>query len=172
MLPSKAELNELLDYDPKTGELRWKPRPPTMFKDTRSYKTWNKRYAGQRAFTALTAKGYHTGAIHNKLYRACRVIIKMTSGVEPDEVDHEDGDRANDRLLNLRDVTNLVNHKNMKTPSNNTSGHIGVHWVKAKQRWKVSLGRKHIGYREHYQDAIDLRKQVEEDNDYHPNHGR
>ena len=39
-LPDQALLRQLLDYDPETGILRWKARPPEMFKEGR----WGQAY--------------------------------------------------------------------------------------------------------------------------------
>lgn len=74
MLPTQVELKALLDYDPNTGILIWKYRPRNLFKSNRAYSTWNSRYAGKQAFTAIDKKGYNTGAINNVNYRAPRVI--------------------------------------------------------------------------------------------------
>jgi len=172
MLPSQTELQALLDYDPLTGVLIWKTRPFNMFSSKRAWNTWNSRYAGKPAFTSPDRKGYFVGAIYNVNYRASRVIWKHQYGIDAVEVDHEDGNNQNNRLKNLRDVTGAVNHKNMKTPVTNKSGHIGVFWVAKRNKWKVSIGGKHICYREDFNDAVAERKQAEIDYDYHPNHGR
>ena len=175
MLPSQQELHALLDYDPLTGVLTWKSRPPSMFMSQRACSTWNSRYAGKRAFTAQDRKGYFVGAIHASNYRASRVIWKWMTGLDADEVDHKDGDNQNNRLNNLRDVTGQVNHKNMKTPVTNKSGHIGVFWREDKQRWIAYIGSRPriiLGHFTNLADAIAARKQAEIDNDYHPNHGR
>ena len=172
MLPSQAELKFLLRYDPSTGRLWWRPRPLEMFPTERAWKTWNTRYAYQFAFTSPDRKGYLVGAIYDDNYRASRVIWKYMTGDDADEVDHEDGNNKNNRFHNLRDVTGQVNHKNMKTPVTNKSGHIGVFWHEQKQRWKVSIGSKHVGYFQDKDIAIAARKEAEIKNDYHPNHGR
>lgn len=137
---------------------------------------WNSRYAFQQAFTAIDRKGYNVGAINGTNYRASRVIYKMVHGFEPDQVDHEDGNTLNNRSWNLRNVTGAVNQKNMKTPSNNTSGHIGVVWDSDKNRWaariKVDGKNKYLGRFVNFDDAVAARKAAEKQYNFHPNHGR
>lgn len=54
-LPSIAQIRQLLDYDPETGELCWRARPIQFFNgpyvDRReaAWKRWNNRYAGTKA---------------------------------------------------------------------------------------------------------------------------
>lgn len=176
MLPSQSELQQLLDYDPLTGTLTWKSRPCSLFSDLRACSTWNSRYAGKAAFTATTAKGYRVGSINGKLYRASRVIYKMMTGIDPDQVDHEDGDNQNNRWANLREVTGQQNQMNMKRASNNKSGTTGVSWNSSKNKWeaKIKVNQKtiHLGRFDDLQHAITARKAGEVKHGFHPNHGR
>lgn len=175
-LPSQSKLKQLLDYSPLTGELVWKARCKSMFPSERTANTWNSRYAGKPAFTATDAKGYKVGAIDDKLYRASRIIFKWWHGVDALQVDHEDGDRENNRIKNLRDVTSRQNQLNMKKPSNNTSGVMGVCWNKEKCAWdariKVQGKTIFLGRSTSIQEATTLRKQAEKKYGFHPNHGR
>lgn len=176
LLPSQQVLNELLTYDATSGHLHWRPRPRELFATQRAFNTWNTRYAGQRAFTAPDRKGYHIGAIFDVNYRASRVIYKMVYGIDADQVDHEDGNNQNDRLSNFRDVTGQQNQRNMKRPSNNTSGIIGVSWNTAKNKWdaKIKIDGKtiNLGRFADKNDAAAARKTAEAAYGFHPNHGR
>lgn len=173
-LPSQAELLTLLEYDSITGKLYWKPRSLTLFKNQRSCSTWNSRYAGKEAFTAVDRKGYNVGAIHNINYRASRVIFKILYDIDADQVDHEDGNTQNNRPLNLRNVSSQDNQKNMKKPVNNTSGVVGVSWNVQKQKWDARIGHnsKHLGRFDNFEDAVACRKEAEIAQGYHKNHGR
>ena len=175
-LPTRQELSQLLSYDPNTGKLTWKSRPRSMFSSDRACSTWNSRYAGKQAFTATTAKGYHVGAVNNKLYRANRIIFKMIHGYDPIQVDHEDGDNQNDRLSNLREVTGQQNQQNMRRSTSNTSGVTGVIWNAAKGKWdaRITVNRKsiHLGRTTDFNEAVSLRKKAERHYGFHPNHGR
>ena len=98
------------------------------------------------------------------------------TGVNPIQVDHEDGDTLNNKWSNLRNVTSHQNQLNMKRPSNNKSGTIGVSWNTQKQKWDAVIRwkGKHIflGRFNDINDAIACRKQAEQQYGYHPNHGR
>jgi hypothetical protein len=176
MLPSQTELKALLDYDPNNGVLQWKPRPRSMFLSDRSWNSWNARYANKIAFTSVDRKGYRVGAIYDRTYRASRVIFKWMTGIDADQVDHEDGDTQNNRWKNLRDVTGQQNQMNMKRASNNTSGTTGVSWNSSKKKWeaKIKFNKQtiHLGRFDNIQDAIVARKRGETKYGFHANHGR
>src|SRR5262245_14420263 len=98
MIPelSSKQLAELLEYNPETGELRWKRRP-------RGPQRWNTRWAGKPAFTTKLRGGYRMGRIHWGAYYAHRVIWALMTGAWPtSEIDHIDGDPSNNRWANLR----------------------------------------------------------------------
>ena len=169
-------IRTLLSYDPLTGYLTWKPRPISMFTNERACKSWNTRYAGKRAFTAIDAKGYLVGGIHDRTYRASRIIFILLYGYNPYQVDHVDGNRTNNTKLNLREVLGPDNQRNMKLSKNNTSGTTGVCWNTSKQAWDVHIGDKgkavFLGRFTDKQAAIDCRKAAQIAYNYHPNHGR
>jgi len=100
----------------------------------------------------------------------------MVYGYWPNQIDHIDGDRANNSLHNLRDVTNQINSMNIKIPSSNTSGHIGVCWDKSRNKWlahiTVDQKLKNLGRFINKEDAVKVRKEAERIYRYHENHGR
>lgn len=169
MLPTQTELQALLNYNPKTGTLTWKPRPDSV-------RGWNTRHAGKPAFTAKDRKGYFVGAIYCTNYRAARVIFKLHHGIDAEQVDHIDGDRSNNKISNLRAVTHQQNQQNMKRSTRNTSGVTGVSWNTGKSRWdaKISVNGKTvlIGRFTDFNEAVAARKERERELGYHPNHGR
>lgn len=178
MLPSQAVLNQFLRYEPDTGKLYWRERTDEMFTggDDRTHTVWNSRYAGKEAFITPNEKGYLYGSIHKQKMKAHRVIWKMVTGEEPDQIDHINGDTADNRWENLRDVEGWQNQRNMKRPKNNTSGQIGVSWDSARSLWAAEIwnrGKKHaLGRFESFDDAVAARKAAQERFGFHPNHGR
>lgn len=179
-LPAQDVLLQLLSYDPETGKLFWKERGPEWFKDgDRSARSraqaWNRKNAGKEAFTAITT-GYRYGAVANVNYLAHRVIWKLVTGIEPEQVDHINGNRSDNRWLNLRDVTETSNKRNMCLPRHNTSGVIGVSYDRTRKMWEanISLGnrKKSLGRYSTIEAAIAARKAAEREHGFHPNHGR
>lgn len=80
-LPEQAlKFYKYLDWDSRSGKLWWKPREAWMFKVKGDYPSeplaisFNKRWAGKEAFTAIGNHGYKTGALESKNYLAHRII--------------------------------------------------------------------------------------------------
>lgn len=138
MVEIKTEkIVELLEYDEQTGELYWKHRPEFMFRDTakRSAKhcaaNWNSKHAGKIAFTAIGSHGYRTGTINGKRFLLHRVAYFLKTGSWPPmEVDHINGNRLDNRWVNLRCSSKAQNNRNARGYSK-TSNYIGVSWNKS-----------------------------------------
>ena len=156
-LPSPKLLRKLMRYDPRTGELFWRERTPDMFIATerRSSKSlckaWNKRYAGKQTFKAKHVFGYMHGTICGKTISAHRVAWAILHNEWPaTQIDHIDGNPANNKQDNIRLATAAQNSQNRKLPKHNTSGIKGVFWSKHKNRWHARIGHNgkkiHIGY--------------------------
>lgn len=136
-------LHERLRYNSSTGELRWKSRP--------SSNPWNARFAGKiaarpsnRAYLCIALT--YSGQQHR--YLAHRIAFAMTYGRWPDaEIDHKNGVKSDNRLVNLREATRIQNCQNMKTFVSNTTGHTGV--FRTRRRWFAQIHadgeRKHLG---------------------------
>ena len=125
-------LNSRLRYDPETGKLFWK------IKENASL-GWNTRWAGKEAFTAKS-HGHHVGRLDGENYYAHRVIWAMQTGEWPeDQVDHINGDRTDNRWVNLRAATVLQNSFNRGPQSNGSSGFKGVTWHSQQGRWAARI---------------------------------
>lgn len=180
-LPSPDVLRQLLKYDPDTGRLFWRRRGVEWFRDgnqsaERSASIWNGKFAGKEAMTCVS-DGYRTGNILSKMHRAHRVAFAMHYGSWPiDQIDHIDGNRANNRIENLRDVSNETNGRNAKRIATNMSGVTGVCWNKRDRRWlayiRVHDVKHHLGEFQIFDDAVRARKAAEATYGFHPNHGR
>lgn len=122
--------------------------------------------------TTLHDAGYLAGSIAGFPRLAHRVAWLVTHGYWPHEIDHINGDRADNRLVNLREVTRKVNSENHAIPRNNTSGAPGVFYHKASGRWYARIAKKYLGMFTTFEEALAVRKAAESEHGYHPNHGR
>ena len=108
-------LRGVLDYNPDTGVFVWKIRPSA------------RTYAGDVA-GCLDKEGYWQIKFRRKLYFAHRLAWLYVYGEWPKEkTDHINGNKSDNRIANLRDVTQSQNmqnqHRAMKT---NRAGFLGV----------------------------------------------
>lgn len=180
-LPDQDVLLQLLRYDADRGKLFWLERAVKWFNDTpnrraeHTAKIWNLRYAGREAFTAINGTGYYSGHVLDWGGTAHRVIWKMETGEDPDQIDHANGIRTDNRWGNLRNVTTATNTRNAKRRTDNSTGHVGVYWYPHERvtgKWLAKISSKHIGYFDSFDDAVAARKAAEIAHDFHPNHGR
>ena len=63
----------------------------------------------------------------------------MLKGSLPEQIDHIDGNRSNNRIENLRPANSSQNACNRKKSSINTSGIKGVHWHKQSKKWRARI---------------------------------
>lgn len=177
-LPCPTLVRQLLRYDPASGKLFWRYRPRWLFASDRAHKVWNARYAGAEALAYTDNHGYRMGAIlkqrHMKSHRAIWAIVH---GKWPDEfIDHINGDRSDNRIVNLREASRQDNQRNVAMNHRNRSGTLGVYWLKKCRRWWAYIGsggaRETLGYFEKKSDAVAARKSAEQRLGYHENHGR
>lgn len=161
-LPRADELRQLLRYERDTGRLFWRERPVTLFSGSDyagraqrspewSAAKWNTRHAGREAFISVAAKGYRVGKINGAKLAAHRVIWALVHGDWPShQIDHINGDKADNRITNLRLATASQNAHNRTAYSTNRSGFKGVSWNKQCGRWQAGIKldgrRRHLGY--------------------------
>jgi len=170
-------LRQLLDYDPDNGTLTWRDRPREFFKTKASWRSWNVKYAGKPAFTADDGNGYRPGSILNFKCRAHRVAFAMYHNRWPTRhIDHMNQDRTDNRIANLREVTDLENQRNARKSKNNTSGVTGVTWWERDNNWIAQIGVNYkrilLGYFDTIEEAAAARKEAEIKYGFHENHGR
>ena len=117
-------LQEVLDYNPKTGELFWKVRPVEHFKNQHACNSWNANYSGRNINKNITnTRGYYTLMLHGLKFKAHRVAYAIHHKKHPEfQIDHINGIKTDNRIENLRDVTNEENSKNRPLCARNTSG--------------------------------------------------
>lgn len=129
-LPSQEYLNERLHYDPEMGCLTWRAHIAMP-------RSWNTRYAGTAALSAQSRSGHLRGRIDGRAYSAHRVIWKMVHGDDPAVIDHINSDPKDNRLDNLRSVTQQENCAARRK----TVQFSGITWRADKRRWVAKIYR-------------------------------
>ena len=126
-LPSQSYLQECFDYDPKTGELRWRARPRGHFTTDPSWRCFLTRDA-KKVAGYIHPQGYLEVTIDGSQYKAARIVWMMMTAEDPGifQVDHKNTIRSDNRWSNLRLATNGQNKMNMGARADNQSGLKGV----------------------------------------------
>lgn len=168
-------LHECFNYCHDTGNLYWKVRPLHHFKEARTQKTFNTRFSGKEAGNAHS-KGYLEIRICDTKTLIHRVIGFMFLGMSDDEqIDHINGIKTDNRLSNLRVVTNRINHKNMPMQKNNVSGITGVYYRESDKIFIAQIKLEKVTYLGCFKNIFDAacaRKSAENRYGFHENHGR
>jgi len=69
-----------------------------------------------------------------------RLVWAFVNGKWPnDQIDHVNGIKNDNRLINLREANNSQNNMNKGKQSNNTSGFKGVSWHKLRNKWRSDI---------------------------------
>lgn len=145
-LPCPTLARLLLQLDDRTGSLTWRERPRWACKSEHEYKRWNRRYRGLPAFQVVNPDGYKAGCLSGKRIRAHQVVFALHYGRWANgPIDHINGDRADNRPSNLREVTFAQNAWNAKGRRNTSSRYCGV--AKYPRGWVAYIQRE--GRREH-----------------------
>ena len=165
-----AYLRSLLAYDSKTGAMRWNVRDAVP-------QGWNTKYAGKEAFARFDAEGYRRGTLEGQTFQAHRVAWALHYGAWPKgQIDHINGDKADNRIANLRDVPQIENARNRKRSKANASGVTGVSYFRARSKWRatITVERKQmsLGHFDSFDAAVSARKNAEAAHGFHLNHGR
>ena len=154
--PSLTQEQVLALFEYRDGELYWRERPRSDFKTDITYLQWNPKHAGKRA--GCYSGPYVTTRIDNVPHSLQRIIFLMHHGYLPEIVDHADCNPKNNKIENLRAATKADNQRNQPLPRHNTSGHKGVVWHKAGQKWLARIkhaGRSiHLGSFKNIEDAV------------------
>lgn len=180
-LPSANLLRELLNYAPDTGTFIWRERRPEHFTATAQRtpgwlcRWWNTRFANTQA-GSYDPNQYLLIRVNGTDYRAHRIAWVMSYDSEPEFIDHINGNPTDNRLVNLRSVSQADNAKNAKRRADNQSGVTGVSYFSPKNTWRARINYKGatitLGYYRSKEEAIAARKAAETLYVYHANHGR
>lgn len=129
---SLDEAMGLVRYDPDTGDFIW-----LVSRNRYGGATQPGDVAG-----CLNDQGYVLVGILGEQYRAHRLAWLFQTGEWPPnghEIDHANGDRADNRWSNLRLVRRTQNNMNARPRSDNKSGHRGVSWRKDTGKWHARI---------------------------------
>lgn len=94
-----------------------------------------KAKAGQVAGNPHNA-GYLRVRVDGQYILVHRVVYAVVYGELPDEVDHKDGNRTNNRPDNLRKASRAEQMRNTATMRNNKSGTKGIWYDARRSRWR------------------------------------
>ena len=133
---TKELVSEYLSYDPETGSFA-------------RLKNSGTKKAGDRV--GVVNAGYLQIGVCGKRMRGHQLAWLLTYGYIPKTIDHINGNGLDNRLCNLREVTQQQNlHNQRKPPSHNTTGFLGVSYYKAGKKFSAHInldGKKiHLGY--------------------------
>lgn len=170
ILPSQAYLQACFDYDPKEGILRWKARPVTHFNDGRRHpasvncRRWNTKFAGKIAgYVTKHTNGaepyhFHLVGIDKQMYVASRIIWKLMTGNDPENIDHKNCNSLDNRFENLRECTVSQNGANVPGHRKPTfAGLKGVTQNRNKFKADITVRGKH-----YYLGAFDTAQEAHE----------
>jgi len=116
-----------LDYNPETGAFY------------RKLKTGPNSYPGEE-ITCLNDEGYIIVTMMGARLRAHRLAwVWMTGNWPKEDIDHINGNRADNRFINLRGATRSQNLQNSGMRSYNKTGYKGVHFCNQRQKYVAQI---------------------------------
>lgn len=149
-IPTAELVRELLDYNPDTGVVTWKVKHSAMGKIGKiigENKTGN----------------YRVVCLYGKQYKLHRIIWLIVYGKWPTQfIDHINGIKGDNRLINLREVTRTENQLNR--PYHRKGGLPFTSYHKKYKKWAAVLpsviSKKHkisryLGYFDTQEEAYD-----------------
>lgn len=103
-------------------------------------------------------KGYMLVRLLGVLHPVHRIVWKLHHGTEPEFIDHADGNKKNNRIENLREVSRVENNRNASLSKANTTGFTGVTFAKREGMYRAEIyaegKRKSLGYHPEIKNAV------------------
>lgn len=160
---TQERLKEMFNYNKLTGDfIRIKPLKG------------NQLYG---IVGSLNNDGYISISVDWKRYGAHNLVWLYHYGKFPDlQLDHINSIKTDNRLENLREVSQAENQRNKKLHKNNKFGYHGIRYGKNKKSYRASITRENttinLGTYKTLEEAISARVQAEIKYGFHENHGR
>lgn len=152
---TQSLLKIFLNYNPDTGVFTWITKPSIGVK------------VGDKAGYVLN-NGYRMIQLCGHQILEHRAAWLYVTGVLPDEIDHVNCDRQDNRFSNLRICERHQNVWNTSIRSDNTSGAKGVTWNKQSKKWRARASkngkRVNLGEFHNFEDAVKARDKFTADN--------
>jgi len=160
---SHKKLISIINYNPITGDLTWRAsRGGTAVKGS---------IAGN-----ITPHGYRIICVDYKPYKAHRLAWFIVHKKWPNQIDHANHIRDDNRLCNLRNTSFHGNSVNLTKAKNNKSGVTGVSWSEERGKWvsQIQAHGKNVGLGRHPDkfEAICARMSANNKYGFHENHGQ
>lgn len=154
--------DKALHYDPVTGILTWK-----VYRNPMAVKDQVAGYLGNQGYLVIRLLG--------KDYQAHRLAWLLHYGHWPiEQLDHINHVRTDNRICNLREVTQSANLKNKSKSKANSSNHTGVYKT-AVGNWiaRICVDRRQInlGTFKSLEEAVAAREAANKQHLFHQNHG-
>ena len=154
-----SQIMENFKYDPDTGVVERKSRG---------------KYVRLKAVNAGGYVHVHFGNMYLYAHRIAWAI--HTGNVDFGVIDHINGDKTNNKISNLRCVTETDSQQNRPKQKNNKSGCVGICWDKRHNKWRVQIGingtNTRVGEFGDLFSAVSARRSAELRIGFHENHGR
>ena len=153
------EILDHFDYNPVTGNL---------YRVLKSGST--------KLITSKNKDGYLQTGYDYRHYYAHRLAWMYVHGEMPKgQIDHINGRRADNRIFNLRQVSNRENQRNQRLREYSESGCPGVYATRKNLKWsariRVDGSQINLGTYQLKSEAIKARKEADEKYGFHENHG-
>lgn len=121
--------------------------------------------------------GYRVISVNGKRYLAHHLVWFLEFNRFPiNQLDHINHNRSDNRIDNLREVSNQENNQNCSRKITNKSGYTGISWDKVNNKWRSSIfynGKSYnLGRYNLLEDAINARKLANIKFGFHENHGK
>ena len=164
-------LKSRFEYSPESGKLQWKEVSESF---SSRYKSWNSKNADKEA--GYLYQGYRYVRIDGKNMLVHRICYAIYYGEFPiNIIDHLDGDKLNNKILNLGASNPESNARNAKLNIKNRSGLSGVAWSDRDRVWYAQIGSGKNRVNRSFNSLLDaccFRKALELKLNYSENHGK